>query len=141
MPGCSGLCRCFLRFFSFFRFFRSLSSSWRFCFLCFFSWVSKLVSKDAKRNEFFFSCLNQWNQWTNPSMMSLEASCRLYACAFYVYFYVFVWVLYLSNDNVQVMVPDVIEIRLIAHSSAALTLCQQLVVFRLYCVVNCCPAK
>lgn len=41
LDGWSGLCfDCFFLFFSFFRFFLSLSSSWRFPFLCFFSWVS-----------------------------------------------------------------------------------------------------
>lgn len=45
VAGGSGVCRCFLRFFSFLRFFRSdLSSSCRFCFLCFFSWVSATKS-------------------------------------------------------------------------------------------------
>lgn len=41
-PVCSGLCFCFLRFFSFLRFFlASFSSSCLFCFLCFFSCVSE----------------------------------------------------------------------------------------------------
>lgn len=128
----------FLLFFPLFPFFVVFVTLLLFVFL--FVGVQTCICKNETellyRNE-----RNKIFQSTYPSTTSLVASYRLYACAFYVCFYAFLWAPYLSNDNVQVMVPDAIGSRTIAHWSEALVLCQRLVVSRLCCVTNCCPVK